>query len=347
MDKHKLEPSKRAAQHVLAYEFLRLIHGEQAAKDTKEEHAALFDRKQSVSALLGSPAPAVQTSIKAAPAPHNALQDNQNAQTRERGTYISNNLNPFAPQTAANTETSTRIVLPKSLIYEQPIARVLFATGLVTSRSEGHRLVAGNGAYVGHQAGVSNNTKLTQMTDQLQFTPAKLHDKSMMWRYVIRDEQPNREGRGGEMVRPGEEGTLILRTGKWKIRVVRIVSDDLFESMGLPDPPGWAEFKAERSRRGNVEALEEAVQPQGSKRKMASKAMEEQQSEALGYLRGQGARPEQLRDAVWQSWNKLKNKDESVYKPSRRVGLTAASKEGVHRSRRPQRDTPASKGVGW
>ena len=35
---------------------------------------------------------------------------------------------------------------------------------------------------------------------------------------------------------------LVLRVGKWKVKVVKIVSDEEFDAMGL-DAPGWQEFK--------------------------------------------------------------------------------------------------------
>jgi tyrosyl-tRNA synthetase len=37
----------------------------------------------------------------------------------------------------------------------------------------------------------------------------------------------------------------VLRTGKWKVRVVEVVDDEVFESEGL-EAPGWAEWKESR-----------------------------------------------------------------------------------------------------
>lgn len=315
VDQHMTDPSKRIAQHALAYEFLELVHGQKVAKDTKEEHEAFFQKRMTVSSLLAdtesqkeqSTSPEPQTSTKPDAPPANPLLDNQNAQTRERGTYVSPSLNPFAPQASANSNPSARIVLPKSLIYEQPVARVLYAAGLVSSRSEGHRLAAAKGAYVGHQSGVSAAHGQTQMTDQLTFTPAKLHDTSMMWKYVIRDEQFDSDGKVGGMVKEGEAGILILRTGKWKIRVCRIVSDELFESMGLPDPPGWAEIKAERSRDKNVEELKEMVETQSKGRKETNAAVQEQQRQGMRFFRKEGVSEEKIQEAIWQTWEKAKN----------------------------------------
>ncbi|KAI9816034.1 MAG: tyrosyl-tRNA synthetase [Pycnora praestabilis] len=186
---HIKDPSKRKAQHVLARELVELIHGEREAKETESQHRLLF-RSSS----------------------HAASTDPTDSEVD-----VSPSLNPQAAQTAQNNAPSPNVTLPESLVIDQPIARVLHSAGLVSSRSEGHRLAQKQGAYIGSKAG---NTG--RMGDDLSFTPVKLLDPKHTKDYIL------------------EGNVLILRVGKWKVKIVQIVSDDEFERSGL-DAPGWRE----------------------------------------------------------------------------------------------------------
>lgn len=225
MAQHQNDPSKRIPQHKLAFEFVSLVHGKQAAEEAEQQHKDVFAK------------PSLASLITSATAPQsNPLTSNQNPKTREQGTFTSSQLNKFAPQTNAQTPQSHHLVLPKSLIYDQPIARVLYAAGLVTSRSEGHRLAEGSGAYIGRR---SSNTE--EMGDAVSFVPAKLRDPMQTWANVIKD-----SGDPNVKREKGEEGLLILRVGKWKVRIVRVVSDEKYESMDIKEhPAGWLEMKAQ------------------------------------------------------------------------------------------------------
>ena len=128
-------------------------------------------------------------------------------------------LNPSAPHITAANAPSSHLTLPKSLIYNQPISRVLFAAGLVGSRSEGHRLASNQGAYIGAKHGFTAG-----MGDELSFSPIVNWKPEETAKYVI----------DGEL--------LILRVGKWKVRIVKVVSDEEFDEQSL-DAPGWREWK--------------------------------------------------------------------------------------------------------
>jgi hypothetical protein len=233
MAQHKNDPSKRIPHHKLAYEFVSLVHGEASAKDATVQHTSIFTKATTSS----NPPPSASAD--------NPLLHNQNPSTRALGSMLSPQLNPWAAQATSSTPGATAtLTLPKLLIYDQPIARVLFAAGLVSSRSEGHRLAEGTGAYIGRRSSGSQ-----EMSDDVSFVPAKPRDPMQTWSYVIKD--PEQVGK------PGEEGLLILRVGKWKVRIVRVVSDDVYEGMVAKDevtpPNGYMEIKAqlaaERQRR--------------------------------------------------------------------------------------------------
>lgn len=60
-----------------------------------------------------------------------------------------------------------------------------------------------------------------------------------------------------------QTGVVVLRVGKWKVRVVQVVDDAEFEKSGL-SAPGWDEFV--RRRDGVEEALDIVAGKQGKER---------------------------------------------------------------------------------
>ncbi|KZF26252.1 hypothetical protein L228DRAFT_216413 [Xylona heveae TC161] len=207
MSDHMSSPSRRTAQHILAREFVEMIHGIDVAKATEAQHRSLF-RNQTAE-------PSAQPS----------------------DSTMSNSLNTNAPQANRFAAPSPNVTLPRSLVVDQPMSRVLYAAGLVASRSEGHRLTVNQGAYVGcvPQGGGG-------MMDQLTFSPVKSFFPSVTKDYII------------------EGDLIILRVGKWKVKVVKIVEDEDFEKQGL-DAPGWKEFKRakEMADASSAEARDETV----------------------------------------------------------------------------------------
>lgn len=192
MTEHNSQPSQRIAQRKLAFDVLDLVHGEELATDAAQQHGLVFKSPRT-------------------PVPKPALVPGRNPPD------VSSLLNTHAPITTASNAPSPHLLLPKSLVHKQPISRVFYSAGMVASRSEGHRLIANKGAYVGSRPGASGT-----MGDQLEFSPALNWHADETEKYII-------DGR-----------LLILRVGKWKIKIVKIVSDDEFERLGL-SAPGWKE----------------------------------------------------------------------------------------------------------
>lgn len=190
LETHSAEPPKRVAQHKLAYEVISAIHGENRAKEAMTQHGVLFPKREAA---------------KSAEAIVSVDTD------------VSPLLNPLAPHTTASNTPFAHLLLPKSLVYNQPISRLLHSAGLVTSRSEGHRLAGKRGAYIGSKPGNSGT-----MGDQLEYTPVTNWDPKNTEKYII----------DGDL--------LILRVGKWKVKIIRVVSDEEYERKGL-NAPGWKE----------------------------------------------------------------------------------------------------------
>lgn len=204
MEQHQKDPSQRVPQHALAYEFVELIHGADEAKAVSLQHHQLFRPRASTA----EPTPLHQE--KRSP-PENHFQSPvsqfENPQSGNR----------YAPQTNFAKMPSIQVTLPRSLVYDQPFNRILWSAGLVASKSEGARLIANQGAYVGSRPGESG-----PMSDDLAFTPIKT------WK----------ADRTAEFILDGH--ILFLKLGKWKFKTVNIVSDEEFEQSGQ-SAPGWKE----------------------------------------------------------------------------------------------------------
>lgn len=195
MEEHNKDASKRVAQHKLAKEVLRIVHGQKIAEDTEQEHRSLF--KKPLTSLPQMPAKA----------------------NRESPPDVNRVLNETAPIVNADSPPFRSLTLPKSLVYNQPISRVLYHAGMVASRSEGHRMIVNKGAYLGARPGGTGT-----MSDQVDWTPATNFEGKETENYII----------GGD--------TLFMRVGKWKVKIIKIISDEEFEEQGLM-APGWEEMR--------------------------------------------------------------------------------------------------------
>lgn len=122
--------------------------------------------------------------------------------------------------TPRKMETLVNLTLPRSLVIDKSPARVLYSAGLVQSRSEGQRLIQDRGAYIGAKPG---QTK--KMGDTLAFTPLELWEGGMLKKFIM------------------EGNILVLRAGKFKVKIIRIIEDAEFERRGL-NAPGWEDEKA-------------------------------------------------------------------------------------------------------
>ena len=214
ISEHQVNASKRIAQHKLAYEVLCLVHSVVDAKEAQIQHGELFTRSPTLQQLI--------TSNSSIDSPENSKPE-----------LMSNSLNKMAPITTAHNSPSLNITLPASLVVAQPIARVLYSAGLVSSRSEGHRLCAQEGAYV-----ASRPADQGTMGDNLEFTPCKNWLPAATTTHII-------DGK-----------VLILRIGKWRMKIVHIVSDEEFEAKGLA-APGWPIEKQTEDNQENAKEVED------------------------------------------------------------------------------------------
>lgn len=202
MKEHELDTSKRVAQHTLAFDFVELVHGYDAAVLAQNQHTMAFSKTLSLADVQDQ----VQrpTTSKAhshhLPAMHPSL-------------------NKHAAPLDMDSSHNVNIQLPRSLVEQQPLGRVLWSAGLAASRSEGQRLINNKGVYIAGRIG--QDAQPEPVEDQISYIPAK--DSKWSWYSPL-------------IV----DNLLILRVGKWKKKFVRIVSDADFAASG-ETCPGWGD----------------------------------------------------------------------------------------------------------
>ena len=149
MAEHEKDASKRIPHHLLAKEFVALVHGEEEAAQAEAEHRAVFQQK--------SATVAVPTNEKAEPK-----------------TLPSEN--PGANKPVPDTTLGQSVVLPASIALEAPLPRLLHFAGLVESRSQGIRLIRSKGAYIGRKGKSDSGASIVQwvpVTDAYKNTAKK------------------------------------------------------------------------------------------------------------------------------------------------------------------------------
>ena len=207
MAEHSLNRSKRVAQRRLACEVLSIVHGEDEMRTVEAQHGLLFRPSKTAPRSIIRPV---------------GTDTNPKPKSADINFLLNKAAGPDKPAAAGN------VILPRSLVFSQQIGRVLYAIGLVSSRSEGHRLSAAKGVYIGSLPGKQHGG----MSDHVDYTPALNWEDEYINRFIIDDK------------------LLILRAGKWRVKIIRIVEDEEYEKLGL-DAPGWQELKQGQQKKKN------------------------------------------------------------------------------------------------
>jgi len=145
MEEHSANPPGRAAHHALAYEVLCLVHGENAANQTREAHRAMYDK--------GS-----RSTVDA------AREDGSEGAASE---YVAEQGHP----TTLNNAPRVDMKLPMSLVQGGKIARILYAAHLAESVSAANRLAVQKGVYIGASPGQKAHSNKGMPLHQLDFLP--------------------------------------------------------------------------------------------------------------------------------------------------------------------------------
>lgn len=199
IEEHEKDQSKRVAQHKLAQEFVELIYGVEAAEKAESEHRQLFNKNISISDLKASVADA--------------------ASANQRQEFIHPAVNKHAKPLRREDNDPIHAKLPVSLVHGKRLNTVLRDAGMVTSATEGQRLINAGGVYVGGKSDAKS-----AMDDNVSYTPLK----SGFWKeyqpFIV------------------DDNLLVVRVGKWRVKIISIVPDGEYEELGLTCP-GWEEVK--------------------------------------------------------------------------------------------------------
>lgn len=209
MEQHELDSSKRIPHHRLAKEIVELIHGLGAADKAEAEHRGMYGKAVTINSILKTPT--------ADATPPSEGKPNEG--------FINPQTNKHAQPLTRETSGSPHIQLPRSLVIGQPLSRICCSAGLVSSKSEGQRLINAGGLYIGANADAKGG-----MDDALNFTPARSADWRLLEKYVM------------------DEKLLILRVGKWRLKIIDIVSDEEYAESGLTCP-GWEKSEEDGSQK--------------------------------------------------------------------------------------------------
>ncbi|OTA95029.1 hypothetical protein M434DRAFT_237169 [Hypoxylon sp. CO27-5] len=208
MEQHNQDPSKRHAQHALAYEVVALVHGLEEATNTRDRHKGLFSKGNTV---------------------------------------VSSFPEDRTPTANVASAFQIDIKLPESLILGKSISRILYAAGLADSTSDATRLAQHQGAYVAGAPGQPAATNKGLSYGDLTFTPIKtwfpqdtknfLVDGKLLilrrGKHFVRviEMVSDKEWEDSGMMYPGEPGTGRVRL--LRDALVRAIQD---ENIKVNDP---------------------------------------------------------------------------------------------------------------
>ena len=234
MAAQRQDESKRLAQHVLAKEIVELAHGAEAAKNAQIAHKEAFTHGTNTFSLhvlrnAMSSSKTAQASSTQASTADTKKKTEMDIKEKALLAYKRNFAASVTTQAVSDTtfkrsenDDHKTVTLPLSMLQAGSFPLILHAAGLASSKSEGHRLIANRGAYV-----VVPNSGEPE-------TP-----NAMTWATI----EP------GVAVDPNhflvDWEALVLRSGKSKIQICRVVTDEQFEAEGLTCP-GWLGLKGKR-----------------------------------------------------------------------------------------------------
>jgi tyrosyl-tRNA synthetase len=224
MESQRKDESKRTAQHILAKEVVELAHGAEDAKKAESAHKEAFSQGTHTFSLSGLRRALENISKKGQP---DDVDEGQLKLLAYKKAYTASSTITGTTAEEPKNDESNVVTLPLTLLSAGSFPRVLHAAGLVGSKSEGHRLIAKRGAYV-----VLPNSGSLE------------NPSGLKWEQIpeaISTTDPNQYLLDWE--------ALVVRSGKSKIQICRIVTEEQFETEGLTCP-GWEEFKARRVESG-------------------------------------------------------------------------------------------------
>ncbi|KAI4637769.1 hypothetical protein J4E83_000587 [Alternaria metachromatica] len=207
MNRQNQDPSKRNAQHILAREIVELAHGAADAKKAEAAHKDAFGQGAHTFSLF---------SLRNAIARDEGDTNEPKEHMKEEKELFEYKKAYAASSTAQPTTTtlperpqhdkSDVVTLPLSMLQAGSFPHVLHAAGLASSKSEASRLIAKKGAYV-----IVPNSGPPDNPTALKWATIEPGKEFNPYHYLVDWE------------------ALVLRAGKSKIQICRIIKDEVGE----------------------------------------------------------------------------------------------------------------------
>lgn len=153
MEEHNKDPSKRVAQHLLAYEVSWLVHGHQTAANAQGDHRSMYGTQDADASVL---------------APAKSGDEYQP---------------PHEGNTTAVNRPRIDMKLPQHLL-ETTLSSIVCAAKLGSSKSDAQRQINAGGIYLGGRPG-QGSQQTGMIISQLSFMPAKSWSKEIVDRFLI------------------------------------------------------------------------------------------------------------------------------------------------------------------
>jgi tyrosyl-tRNA synthetase len=202
MVQHDRAPEQRSAHHSLAHDFVSLHRGQEAADLAQQQHKMLFLSKSS--SYAGT------TTL-----PSNETTDLGSVGTTALGLPVASDVGSVSLQVAntdlAAASTPPTTPYPASLAFRRSVADILVDLDVCQSKAEVKRMLSAQG-------GLYCGPRFEPITSQyLHFRP---HSPIISADYSA-DGIPLAAG-----------NLLMLRRGKWKIKVVHVIPDADYDTLG-------------------------------------------------------------------------------------------------------------------
>ncbi|KNG47352.1 tyrosyl-trna synthetase [Stemphylium lycopersici] len=215
MSQQAQDPSKRLAQHILAREIVELAHGTAEARKAEAAHKDAFGQGTNTFSLRS-----LRNAIASAKSTTDTPSATERMDKKDRDllayklAYAASS-SPTAQSPASDTPASEQqkppvnqdiVTLPLSMLQPGSFPHLLHAAGLATSRSEASRLIAKKGAYV-----IVPNSGPPENPTALKWATIEAGKEIDPNHYLVDWE------------------ALVLRAGKSRIQICRVVRDEVME----------------------------------------------------------------------------------------------------------------------
>jgi tyrosyl-tRNA synthetase len=203
------DESRRFAQHVLAKEVVELAHGAADAVKAETAHKEAFAHGTNTFSLGALRNTLSKSKTGDGPISEPLSQQDKNLLAYKKAFAASSTAQSIAATTREEPKDSSDniVILSKGMLQPGSFPRILQAAGLASSRSEAHRLIASKGAYV-----VVPNSGSSEAPTALQWINIESDAKADPSHFLVDWE------------------ALVLRSGKSKIQVCRVVTEEQYEA---------------------------------------------------------------------------------------------------------------------